>query len=207
MVTAAAYQGVTCHMWLYHMTDVIDRLEESYDTSDPSVDNSDEFPTRSARLVYEVIHVLSDWVGLVTRIPDDSPHRLSSILVESLDQEWNSWYIDNENIPMSAAMALGTCVEALFMSERIGSKFLGYMYEVILNSIKSLRQEGFEGHLRRFLVRSIIHGGHGRHYGHNPAYGRKLMALLPKVDHVIVSDVNDYVTELKEAYPSAHSGV
>ena len=205
MVTAAAYQGVTWHMWLYYMTNVIESLEESYDTSDPSVNPSDEFPTRSARLVYEVIHALSDWVGLVSQIPEDSPHRRSLILVESLEREWDSWYLDNENIPMSAAMALGTCTMTLLMSERIGINFSGYMYEVILTAINSLRRDDFEGHIRKFLILSIIHGGHGRQYGHDPDYGRKLMTLLSKVDHVIVSDVDDYVHELKKAYPYDHS--
>ena len=51
MVTAAAYQGVQWHMWLYYFPYIIERLEEIYDTSNPSVDTSDEFPTCCARLI------------------------------------------------------------------------------------------------------------------------------------------------------------
>ena len=207
MVTSAAYQGVRWHMWLYYSMYAVEHLVEVYSTSDPLVDRNDEFPTISARLIYTILDLLCDWVCLVTDLPEDSPHRRSSILVESLEREWNSWYLDNNNIPMSAAMALGTCAVAVFMSERIGDKFSGYMYGVILTTVKKLRREGYEGCLRKFLIRSIIHGGHGQHYGHNPAYGQKLMTLLPEVDHVIVSDVDDYVTELKKAYPGAHSDI
>lgn len=205
MVTSAAYQGVPWHMWLYYNTYAVEHLVEAYNTSDPLVDRNDEFPTISARLIYTILDLLCDWVCLVTDLPEDSPHRQSSILVESLEREWNSWYLDNENIPMSAAMALGTCAVAVFMSERIGDKFSGYMYEVILSTVKKLQRAGYEGCLRKFLIRSIIHGGHGRHYGHDPAYGRRLIKLLSKVDHIIVSDVDDYVHELKKAYPDVQS--
>lgn len=204
MVTSAAYQGVPWHMWLYYTTYAVENLVKKYDTSDPSVDTNDEFPTISARLIYTIIDIQCDWVCLVSDLPDDSPHCRSTKLVESLERQWNSWNLDNNNIPMSAAMALGTCVKALFTSERIGDKFLVYMYEVILTAVKRLRREGFEGKLRNFLIRSIIHGGQGGRGGritHGHAYGWRLITLLSKVDHVLESYVDDYVHELKKAYP------
>ena len=206
MVTAAAYQRVTWHMWLYYTAYAIDHLAEVYDTTDPLVDTSDEFPTITARLIYTILSLLCDWVYLVSDLPEDSPHRQSSILVDSLEGEWDSWHLDNNNIPMSAAMALGSSSASVFMSERIGNKFSGYMYEVILNAVKRLRRDGFEGQLRMFLIRSIIHGGNNSwRYANNHDYGRKLTTLLSQVDHILVHDVDDYVAELKKAYPDAHS--
>ena len=159
MVNAAAYQGITWHMWLYYMTFVIRDLEKNYDSSDPSVDTSDEFPTRSARLVYEVIYTLCNWVSLVSHLPEDSPHRNISQIENGRLLKWNTWSLPNENIPMSAAVALGTCLSTILMSRRFEERFVVEMYEVVLRTVRGLNEKGDEGYLRLFLIHSIIHGG------------------------------------------------
>ena len=197
MVTAAAYQGVRWHMWLYYFRLIVQCLEEIHDTSDPTVNASDEFPTRSAKLIYKVVRTLCKWVLLAPKLPTDSPHTRSEIFSYYQSREWSSWANDNGNIPVSAAIALGSCMGTIAMSERLGDKFAGYMHEVVLRAIKGLRRDGKEGCLRSFLIQSIVHGGeHPR--GKN--YGLRLCTLLTMADHVLRSDMDDYETALKAAY-------
>ena len=197
MVTAAAYQGVRWHMGLYKFPLIVERLEEVHDTSDPTVNTSDEFPTRSARLIYDIVSTLRGWVLLGSKLPTDSHHTRSEIFSHCQSRGWDSWARDNENIPVSAAIALGSCMGTIAMSERLGDKFAGYMHEVVLQAIKDLRRDGEEGHLRSFLIQSIVHGGEHQR-GKN--YGLRLYTLLTMADHVLRSDVDDYETALKAAY-------
>ena len=197
MVTAAAYQGVRWHMWLYYFPLIVQCLEEIHDTSDPTVNASDEFPTRSAKLIYEVVKTLRKWVLLAPKLPTDSPHTRSEIFSHCQSRGWDSWARDNENIPVSAAIALGSCMGTIAMSKRLDDKFAGYMHEVVLRAIKDLRRDGEEGPLRSFLIQSIVHGGE---YQRGKNYGLRLCTLLTMADHVLRSDVDDYETALKAAY-------
>ncbi len=201
MVTAAARQGVQWHMWLYYLPLFIERLEELYDTSDSDVNVTDEFPTRSARLIYEAVSTLCGWVNLASDLPEDSPHRQSVAMSEDQSREWSPWVRDNGNIPVSAAIALGSCMGTIGMSSRLDDKFAGYMYGVIVRAIKDLGRDGEVGRLRSFLIKSIVHGGHSQL---NDDYGQRLATLKPEVDHVIWEYVDDYRVALEQAYPDAH---
>lgn len=188
MVTAAAHQGIQWHMWLYYLPIIVERLEGIYDTSDPAVDTSDEFPTRAARLIYESINAVRDWVGLLANLPEDSPHRQ---IKRGRDG-------DNGNIPVSAALALGSCMATIAMSDRIDDRFAGYMHEVVMRGISNLGRDGEEGQLRSFLIDSIVRGGQ-RDIDHQ--YGQRLATFLLMADHFLRGDVRDYEAALKAEYP------
>ena len=64
MVTVAAYQRIMDHMSLTYFMKFIEGLEKLYDISDDQIEESHEFPNRSAWLIYEAISVLSKWVYL-----------------------------------------------------------------------------------------------------------------------------------------------
>lgn len=72
MVSAAAFQGIAWHMWLHYLTYITEHLAENYSTTDPHVDPTAEFPTRSARLIYDVICAVGGWV-----IRRDDPDRVA----------------------------------------------------------------------------------------------------------------------------------
>lgn len=199
MVTAAAYQGVRWHMWLYYLPYFVDRLEELYDTSAPTVNTLDEFPTRSARLIYEAVRSLCSWVRLVQELPDDSPHRQSEIFSHCERRGWECWTNDNGNIPVSAAIALGTCMMTIAMSKRLDDKFAGYIYEVVMRTVKDLRRDSDVGHFRSFLIQSIVNGGQNQF---NSNYGRHLAMLKDKVDHVIWDSIDDYQAVFEQTYPN-----
>ncbi len=199
MVTAAALQGVRWHMWLYYFPMFVERLEEQYDKSDPSVNSSAEFPTRSARLIYEALCTLRNWVLLASELSPDSPHKQFENLPGVQGQRWRFWYSDSKNIPVSAAIALGRCMGTIALSDRLDDEFSGYMYKVILRTIERLGHDNEVNQLRSFLIQSIIHGGQN-HLNHS--YGLRLAKLESKVDHVIWGDIKDYKDALNQTYPN-----
>lgn len=188
MVTAAAHKGVKWHMWLYYFPTIVERLVEIYDTSDPSVDMTREFPTRSARLIYQILDTLGEWVGLVSDLAEGAHHR----------QIQPGYHGDNGNIPVSAAMSLGSCMATIAMSDRVGDTFAGNMHELILRDIKELGREGDEGRLRSFLIHSVVHGGQKQT---DVLYGQRLATFWRMADHVIWGELEDYEAALKQEYP------
>lgn len=194
MVTSAAHQGVRWHMWLYYFPRIVEGLVAIYDTSHPSADTSVEFPTRSAGLIYEALAALRRWVLLVSRLPEDSPHRQSEALSESQRWVWSPSFRENGNIPVSAATALGPCMATIIMSDRIGESLTISLYEGILRTMIDLGRDGKEGRLRSLLIQSIIYGGQPQPA---PRYVRRLSALLTRVDYVLRADVDDYQNALR----------
>ena len=196
MVTAAAEQGVCWHMWLYYFPHFIERLEKLYDTSDPAVNPSDEFPTRSSRLIYEIFCVLRNWIRLAQTLPTDSPHLTSSVFAKSEDRlVYQGGFSDNGNIPVSAANALGMCMRDIVLSERIGEQFKSYMYSIVVDTIHELRVD----HWRSLLIRCIVHGGP---MPLSDQYGQSLSKLNPRIDHVVWDDVSDFKEALEQTYPN-----
>lgn len=187
MVIAAAHQGVEWHMWLYYLPLILRKLEESYDTSNSLVDTSAEFPTRAARLIYEIIDALGDFVKLAPGLPNGSPHRNVPTGFEH----------QNNNIPVSAAIALGQCMKTITMSDRLSEEFATYIHECILRDITGLSREGEVGRLRDFLIQSIVRGGDTlTSRSHDQAYGQRLATLLQGADHVLRTDADDYTAEI-----------
>ncbi len=190
MVTTAAYKGVEWHMWLYYFPHFVERLLDTYDASDPSVKNDDEFPTRGARLIYEAVDLLGRWVALVSDLPDGAHHsRINACVGEG-------WH--NGNIPISAARALGSCMALIASSSAISHEFARYINECVLRDIDGLSREGDVGALRSFLVRSIVKGGQ-QSVGNS--YGLKLAEFWDEADHSLCDGLNDYEAALREEYP------
>lgn len=184
MVTTAAHQGVRWHMWLYYFPYFVERLEEIYDDKNPHVDMSDEFPTRSAQLIYEAINTLGSWVQLVKHLPEGSPHR-----------EINpGFHGDNGNIPVSAALALGSCMVTIVMSDKLSDKFASYMHEVVMRDMRDLRRDGVEGQMRNYLIQCLISGGQRRS---DADYRQRLSAHFSTADHVLRGDLDDYKAALE----------
>ena len=197
MVTAAAFQGIRWHMWLYYCSFFIEKLENIYDTSGPELDESDEFPTRSARLIYEVISVLQDWILLVKNLPQDSPHMKSDKFDLCKDhgragQTYRNFH-DNRNIPVSAANVLGSCLKKIVLSERISDKFKGEMYKVAVDTTREL-----DDPWSALVIRCTVRGGSGML---NEEYGSKIYELLSQIDHL---DRQDFYSDVTDAFKNIY---
>ncbi len=194
MVTAAAYQGVEGHMWLYYLPLILNELEENYDTSNPLVDVTAEFPNRAARLLYEIVDALGDFVKLAPDLPEGSPHRRIPHRFEH----------QNGNIPVSATIALGQCMKTIATSDKLGKKLAVYLHECVLYDLRELSGDGEVGRLRALLIASIVRGGDTfAGDGFDQAYGQRLSALIQGADHVLWGYARDYIAAVNAAYPGA----
>ncbi len=187
MVTAAAHQGIEWHMWLHYFYYFVERLDKIYDTSNEGVDETDEFPIRTAWLIYQCFDVLGEWVKLIRYLPADSRHRTIE-----------PGLADNGNIPASAALVLARCMNIVASSPRIGQKFSRYLHTVVLRDIDGLGRDGDEGDLRAYLINQVVNGGR---LTVGPEFGNRLASYLEHEDLVLRGDVDDYEVALRDKYP------
>tara|TARA_R110002020_G_scaffold298211_1_gene514015 strand:+ start:9819 stop:11432 length:1614 start_codon:yes stop_codon:yes gene_type:complete len=187
MIRSAFSQNVENFMWLAYLDHFVDELVEIYDATGPDIDQSDEFPTWNAHLIYECINTLGHWVQFTRDAPAGSVHRS---FPASLHQ-------GSASIPANAARSLGTCLYHILRSDRVGDTFAQYMVECVLRDIRYLVQSGDEI-VRKFLIRSIVTGG-GRDNAHD--YGARLAHLLSGIDYILLKDVQDFLTAARAAYP------
>ena len=200
MIRAAAQQGIQNHMWLFYLQYFVEYLEKVYDTSDPKVNLDDEFPTKGARLIYDAMGTLCHWLNSAKELPEGSPHRQFSQYDSVSTGECQQWGYDpeiNGNIPLCAAVAVGSCMATVVMSNRIEDKFKTYLYQVVLNTVKEISKNGEDGHLRKFLIYAILNGGTVKIGAH---YGSRLIRLFSKIDYALQSDVDDYENALNAAH-------
>lgn len=188
MVTAAACQGVRWHMWLYYYPNILECIIKIYDASGEDVDEHDEWPTRASYLIYVLFQGLLDWIGIIRCVPEDSPHR--TMRNDSPTHE-------NDNIPKSAAIALGSCLGRLLRPNKVGPRFRRYIYDMVLEKIRDFPQEGPEGQLRRVMVTSIVQRGP---LGIDEIHGQELKRLWQKTDPAVCLDLPDYETLLVQTY-------
>ena len=196
MVTAAAHQGVQWHMGVYCCPEIVERLERLYDDSDPSVDAGDESPAWSSWLIHEVVLTLCRWI-LLDELPAESPHRRSEVTAKY--QKWQPvrWNLDVNNIPASAAAAIGTCMATVVMSERIGEACKVGICNVVFEAVRSIDLNADERALRNYVIGSIVNGGQ---LSPGERYGPRLFKLWNMVDHSIRSSLGDFECAMKAVY-------
>jgi hypothetical protein len=149
MVTSATEQGIPNHMWLFYFPHFAERLARVYDAGGPHIDQGAEFPTRSARLLYEIISYLTSWIALHLRLPDGSPHKT---LPASRDET-------GRNIPFSAATALGRSFALISRARRLNVELLDTLHNVIARSIVNLPREGQYAPLRQWVIAELVSVG------------------------------------------------
>jgi hypothetical protein len=179
MVRAAACQGVPWHMWLYYLDHIVERLEALYDDA-TGAEVFGEFPTRAARLIYAAIDALSEFVRVASEVGEGSPHRAPAN--DRVDHE-------NDNIPKSAALALGICLRTVILSDRIGDPVKRTLLSVALSPLREGRMRGGHERLRAVLVGSIMAGGV---VGGGPAYLERLRGLYADIDKPWHDDLDDF---------------
>jgi hypothetical protein len=192
MVTAAEFQGVEWHMWLYYYPHFLDKIILIYDDSGPEVDLRDERPTRAAYLISELFYGLGHWIASVTELSAGSPHRrLQNTRVDH----------ENGNIPKSAILALGSCLFALWRAENVGHRFKMTIYNTVMHLIGDLLRTGELSGFRIVLIHSIIAGGPRFSSEQDQAYRQWLSSRYREVDHVLRERLGDYEAALRADAP------
>ena len=192
MVSAAEHQDVHWHMWLFYYPHILRRLLAIYSDKEPDVDIESERPTRAAYLIYAMFQAMRDWIIATTELPAGSSQG-------TLDSENVSH--ENNNIPKSAILALGSCLEDFLLAENVGERFKGTICDMVFSCIDRLPQSGKEGAFRRVLIASVVQGG-PRLGPTEHRYGRELHKALSQTDYVVREKLQDFARALKEAYPT-----
>jgi len=184
MISSAAKQGVGYHMWLYYFPHVAERLERGYDSSVEGIDQDAEFPIRAARLLYELIRHMTNWVEIFRHLPEGSAHRAFPERFE-----------EAATVPHAAALALGDVLSTVVMSRRIDPTVIQLLHDVTICTIKDFHEDGGDlSRMRGYLIDALLRGGNRRP---NRRYLAKLSQLLDQNDDLLEFEVKDYAEALK----------
>lgn len=189
MVTAAACQGVQWHMWLYYYPPFLKKLLAVCETEHKDIDYHTECTTRVSCLIYTIFDNLSDWVVLFANLPKNSPHRN----IQSIDVKH-----ENNNVPKSAALALGQSLTILLKSKKINRQFCQLVHEMILGRIERLDHEGDEALLRQATINALLKPDVFGEVDHE--YGQVLINLWYAVDYMLREKLPDYELALLTQY-------
>ncbi|WP_010335511.1 hypothetical protein [Sphingobium yanoikuyae] len=191
MVTAAARQGVKYHMWLYYFPHIADRLERGYDSGGEGIDQDAEFPTRSARLLYELVQDMTSWVEMFARLPEGSPHR-----------EFPARFDSPGTIPHAAALALGRVLATVVGSTRIDQGVIQTLHDVTIRTIRDFHEDGAElSRMRRYLIDALLRGDNRP----NVAHLVELTRVLANTDYFLRDEVSDYGEALQARLAAARA--
>ena len=160
-----------------------------YDASGSDIDPTAEWPTRASYLIYEMFSAMTGWIETVRILQPGSPHLVP--VNDNLTHE-------NGNIPKSAALALGSCLEFLLTADSVSERFKEYIHDIVIRTMRHKSKGGLWGRHRAILIKSIIQGGL-----HQPThdYGEALKRLWQSADHVVRADIPGYEAKLLQAYP------
>lgn len=186
MISSAIAQGVQNHMWLFYFPHFADRLARAYDSSSVDIDRNAEFPTRSARLLYEIVSYLAKWIRVFPDLPDGSPHK-------TLPANRNQ---TGTNIPFSAATALGRTFASAVRAGRIDQGVIETLHEIIARTIRDLPSDGPIAGLRQWVIAELVSCGGGT-LPHD--YLDTLSVLLTNTDHILRFDLDDYGAAINAA--------
>lgn len=183
MVTSAARQDVGYHMWLPYLSLFARRLEAGYDSA--AVDRNAEFPTRGARLLYEIVNHLSGWVVLFKHLPPDSGTRAFPT------------NFGPGEIPHTAAMALVEVLQLVVTSARLDPEVVGLLHRVALRTLRAFPEDtGDAPSMRQWLIAAFLRGDHGRG---DRSYRMRLADLFDQEDSFDRYEMKDYENALESA--------
>jgi hypothetical protein len=189
MVSAAEYQDIHWHMWLYYFPHILERLLGIYTDVGPGVDLEDEDPTRAAYIIQAMFRAMRDWITAVNHLPESSSQL--TLDNERIDHE-------NGNIPKSAILALGTCLRDLLLAETVGERFKQTIVDLVISGVGQLPRKGPRSAFRRVMIVSVVQGG--PHWGPNDsAYTRRLNDAYLKMDYVLRERLDDLTSAMHEA--------
>ena len=175
MVSAAEYQDVHWHMWLYYFQHFLQSLLKIYSEDGPGIDLCNERPTRAAWIINEMFQAMCDWISAVNHLPKNS----SQLILKSDQLDY-----DNANIPKSAILALGTCLRDLLLAQNVNQRFKQTIIHLVISSIDKLPLNGPAIVFRRIMIASVVGGGLPRQPS-NSVYIGALRVGFQAMDYVV----------------------
>ena len=174
-------------MWLYYMPLIVKKIIRNLKPSSLGDLNS-EWPTRYHVSLYEIVSSLLNWIRSAKEVPTDQENIVLNN--ENLSHE-------NGNIPKSSVLALVQVLRYILLSSTVTLSFKVYILEIVLMTLKDLRNnKNLSGHAR-VLEKAIINGGFG--YPDNPMYLTELKAAYDQVDIKLRFEDQEFANALNKA--------
>jgi hypothetical protein len=189
MVLEGLHQRVADHLWLHYMPHFARRLVDRARDVRPD-DETHEFPTPMAYLLYEVVSTTIEWIKDAEELtkPGD---------IVSADQ------LDGEHIHISfeAAEAIGRVIQAILISPRVTR---GLKEELLRMALTALRDLELREHLRPLadVIRAHLIEPYGFKEDNN--YLNILKQCFEKQDHVLRANLDRFSDALDAARAAAN---
>lgn len=184
MVTSAARQGVGYHMWLFYLRTIAAGLADHYDSTGDEVDRDAEFPVRVARLLYELFHYLTQWIGMFEHLPESSFHRR---FPEKPDRV--------ATVPHAAGVTLGRALASVIRSDRLDTQVKATLLEVAIRAVRALHPDNGEiSRMRAWLIDALLDSAET-----SPrAFWSQLQGYYGLIDLMLRYEVQDFTEALSE---------
>lgn len=188
MVLEGLHQRVGDHLWLHYMPFFASRLVDRAREVRPD-DESHEFPTPLAYLLYEVVDATAAWVSDAEALtkPED---------VIFPDQHEGQHVF----ISFQAAIALGHVIQTILMSPRVPQRLKGELLGVALHALRRLEQLAHLAPLAT-VMRARLIAPYG--YRERNNYLSILKQCFEEQDHVLRLQLVSFRGELDAAREAA----
>lgn len=190
MVSAAMYEGIEWHMWLFYFRSFARRMVRNLDPHRAASKDISEWDTRYEYLLNEIVDMLGWWVLAAEDLDKKNPH--SKPKTASLRPEGN-------NIPKSALFTLGDCLHSAILSEEIGPGVKRTLTHSALHLYFQLRESerlADYAHVLRLVLRTGSSTSATRHAG----FCEQVLEHLASFD--TISHKSEHVHELRRALSS-----
>ncbi|MBK6743779.1 MAG: hypothetical protein IPG66_12710 [Hydrogenophilales bacterium] len=184
MVLEGLYQRVADHLWLHYMPFFASRLVDRAREVRPE-DESHEFPTPLAYLLYEVVDATAAWVRVADALTKPGDEPLSD------HPEGNHVHISFE-----AAEAIGRVIQPILMSPRVPHRLKQELLGVALTTLRDLEQRAHLAPLAKVMRAHLIEPYGFREPGN---YLYALKQCFDEQDHVLRAYLGHLNEELNAA--------
>lgn len=183
---AVAIQALAWHASAFELIHLLEGVLASYVTGADGVDPYDEWPTRADYLIYTLFDALTEWAELPQHLDAAALHRqLESVAANH----------QNDSVPKSAMLVLGTCLRTLVTSEAVPERQRDNVFEVVLRSVADYPKTEEFAPFRQAYINALIDGGwvQGQQ---RIEYHQALEVLFHDQDHVLRERAADFAAAL-----------
>jgi len=187
MVSAAMYEGIEYHMWLFYFREFARRIARNWDPHEVTAIDYSEWDTRYEYLLRELTDTLGNWVLAAEDFDDKHPHakpRTTSLRPEA------------DNIPKSALLALGGCLRPVLLSGRVSESVKRSLMHGVFHDYFQLRKSDRLSDYAHVL-RSVLRTGGGISSSRHDEFCNEAIRHLATFDKIPWK--SEHVLELRRA--------
>ncbi|MDO8433950.1 MAG: hypothetical protein Q7S58_16245 [Candidatus Binatus sp.] len=191
MVREALFQGFSWHMGLIHyIPQIVRRFVRNYRLDDPLIQPESEWPNRYSYLIYRAFDAMSDWLLAIEKVDPAQ----NNVVLRSVGT-----YIEPDNIPKSAILAMCESLRTVMESETLPENFKSYVADMVFELYFRLRSSSISSSYSKVLKQALVYGGSYQRTK-DAIYRRALAtAFWRHRNEYSIKNPSEFVDELAEA--------